>query len=153
MFANFQSISKNCSLQSSAMQRAASWQGVQCRQHAVSAAGCALQVASSALTILPTNCSAAWHTCSRHCMSSLQGVTGQIYPWQYYFRCHHDVSHYERSQISCICSPPQLRIIITCHIAQSSGKYPSWVHNTLHLKSLKINHRSDSKSEDIYILF
>ena len=35
-----------------------------CRQHAVSAAGCALQVASSALTILPTNCSAAWHTCT-----------------------------------------------------------------------------------------
>ena len=109
-----------------------------CRQHAVSAAGCALQVASSALTILPTNCSAAWHTCSRHCMSSLQGVTGQICPWQYYFRCHHDVSHYERSQISCICSPPQLGNIITCHIAQSSGKFPSWVHNTFHLKSLNI---------------
>ena len=93
------------------------------------------------------------HARSRHCMSSLQGVTGQIYPWQYYFRCHHEVSHHERSQISCICSPPQLWNIITCHIAQSSGKYPSWVHNTFHLKSLKINHRSDSKSEDIYILF
>ena len=78
------------------------------------------------------------HARSRHCMSSLQGVTGQIYPCQYYFRCHHEVSHYERSQISCICSTPELGNIITCHIAQSSGEYPSWVHNTFHLKSLKI---------------
>ena len=91
MFANFQSISKNCSLQSSAVQRVASWQAVQV---ACSAAGCALQVASSArswrspfsnLTVLLHGI----HARSRNCMRVFLDRSPVLWsacvcPWQYF---------------------------------------------------------------------